>query len=122
MSVKKVDMALPQSEFERLKTEAIKRIDALEQAKQQVANQAEQLIAKIEQGRILCIETLDSLIQSYRAYIAENSFDQQSLQNITKILNTRLQIQIDPDLALNFNEGPIIEEESKQKSKQIQSI
>jgi hypothetical protein len=56
------------------------------------------------------------MIQSYRAYIAENNFDQQALQNITKMLTTRLQIQIDQDLALNLREEP--EEEKKSALKQ----
>jgi hypothetical protein len=109
-------MALSQQEFEQLQVETIKRIKAIEQAKKQVASQAAQLIAKIEQTRIACIEKLDSLIQSYRAYIAENNYDQQALQNIAKMLTTRLKIQIDEDLALNLREEP--KEEKKSAFKQ----
>jgi hypothetical protein len=121
MSVSKCDMALTQPEFEQLQAEVIKRIDALEQAKAQIASQAAQLIAKIEQARIASIENIDSLIQFYRVYTAENKYDQQALQRITKLLTTRLQIVIDQDLALNFKEEPIIEEENKHHAQQIPS-
>jgi hypothetical protein len=111
-----IENALTQPEFEQLQNEVIKRIKALEHAKKQVASQAAQLIAKIRQRCIARIEKLDLMIQSYRAYMAENNFDQQALQNITKMLTTRLQIQIDKDLALNLREEP--EEEKKSVLKQ----
>jgi hypothetical protein len=111
-----IENALTQPEFEQLQNEVIKRITALERAKKQVASQAAQLIAKIEQTCIASIEKLDLMIQSYRAYMAENNFDQQALQNITKMLTTRLKIQIDQDLALNLREEP--EEENKSALKQ----
>jgi hypothetical protein len=111
-------LALTQPEFEHLQTEAIKRIKALENAKQQVASQAAQLIAKIEQTCMASIENLDQLIQYYRAYMTENIFDQQTLQNITKILTTRFKIQIDQSLAVNFKE----ESEEENKKFLMQSI
>jgi hypothetical protein len=106
-----IDNALTQPEFEQLQNEVIERIKALEHAKSQVVSQAAQLIAKIRQACIASMENLDSLIQAYRAYAAENNFDDQTLQNITKMRTTRLQIEIDQDLTLNLREEP--EEEKK---------
>jgi hypothetical protein len=111
-----IDMTLTQPDFEQLQKEVRKRIKALEHTKQQVASQAAQLIAKIEQALIISIENLNSKIRFYRAYSAFKSFDHQELQKITKILTTRLQIQIDQDLVVNCREE--IEEEKTSSIKQ----
>jgi hypothetical protein len=115
-SISAIDNALTQPEFEQLQNEVIKRIKALEHAKKQVAKQAAQLIAKIEQNWISSIQNINSLIQNYRAYAAENNFDDQTLQNITKLRTTRFKIQIDQDLALRIEE----EEEKKSPLKQTE--
>jgi hypothetical protein len=115
-SIFAVDNALAQPEFEQLQIETIKRIHALEQAKNQVASQTAQIIANIRQTCIATMENINSLIKSYRAYMIENNFDQQALNNITKMLTTRLQIQIGQDLAINLREES--EEESKSPLKQ----
>jgi hypothetical protein len=96
----------------------MKRIKAIEHAKKQLPSHASQLINKIEQTCIANIEKIDSFIQSYRVCMKENKFDQQTLQNIMEMLNTRLEIQIDQDLALNLREEPIIKEEKKSYLKQ----
>jgi hypothetical protein len=119
-SIFAINNALTPPEFGQLQNEAIKRITALERAKKQLSSQAAQLIAKIRQTCIASIEKLDLMIQSYRTYMAENNFEQQAIQNITKMLTTRLQKQIDQDLALNIREEP--EEEKKSPLKQIPSI
>jgi hypothetical protein len=111
-----IDNALTQLEFEHLQKKVIKRIKALDHAKKQVASQAAQLIAKIEQTCFASIEILDSLIQTYRAYAAENNFDDETLGNVTKLRTTRFKIQIDQDLALRFEE----EEEKKSPLKQTE--
>jgi hypothetical protein len=111
-----IDNALTQPEFEQLQNEVIKRIKALEHAKKQVASQAAQLIAKIEQNWISSIQNINSLIQTYRAYAAENNFDDETLKNITKLRTTRLKIQTDQDLALRIEE----EEEKKNPLKQTE--
>jgi hypothetical protein len=112
-SILAIDYALTQAEFEKLQSETIKRIKYIEHIKHAVASQAAQLIANIEQTCIASIENLDHLIQAYRTYIAENNFNHKTLQKITRIINTRLEIQIDQELVLKFREESIIEEESE---------
>jgi Txe/YoeB family toxin of Txe-Axe toxin-antitoxin module len=111
-----IDNVLTQPDFEQLQIEVVKRIKAIEIAKKQVASQAAQLITTIEETCFNSIENLNSLIQSYRAYTAENNFDHQTLKNITKILTSRLKVQIDQDLALN-----IIEESEEEKKSIIKT-
>jgi hypothetical protein len=100
-----IDNALAQPEFEQLQTEVAQRINTLVLAKQQVASQAAQLIAMIEQACFERIVNLDTLIQTFRTHTTENNFDHQTLQNITKLLTSRLKIQIDQDLTLHFRKS-----------------
>jgi hypothetical protein len=111
--------ALTQQAFEQLQTEVLKRIHAIEQVKKQLASKTAQLIAKIEQTFVESIEKLDLMIQSYRTYEVENNYDQQTLQSITKMLTTRLKIQIEQNLALDIQE---IDEEKNSPSKIEESI
>jgi hypothetical protein len=130
----KIDNALNQSNFNQLQNEVNERIKALKCAKKQVISKSAQLIANIEQMCISSIQKLDAQIQFYLAYIADNNFDQQKLENISKILTTRLEISIDQQFTLNLreltreeqkipiqNEEQLRDEKFKQQQKQISS-
>jgi uncharacterized membrane protein len=100
----KIDNALNHQDYERLQKEVNERIKALECAKQQVASKAAQLIANIEQALISSIKNLNKEIQCYRACITDSNFKQETLQNIAKILATRLEISIDQQLTVDILE------------------
>jgi hypothetical protein len=111
----KIDNALNQPDYEKLQKEVKVRIKALECTKQQVASNAAQLIAKIEQECMDRMQILDEKIQHYRAYITDNNFKQENLENIAKILTTRLEISIDEQLTVNLRE--LISEPKREKQK-----
>jgi hypothetical protein len=117
----KIDSALTQLEFEKLKNELNKRISALEKTKKLVASKAAQLIADIEQASISSIQIIDHQIQAYQVYRVDNNFDHKSLKTVSKILASTLEGEIDQQLSLNIRELPIGDEKVKQLSKQIPS-
>jgi hypothetical protein len=98
----KIENALTHSDFQLLQNEVVTRIEALEHAKHQVANKAAQLIADIGQACMSSIQQLDEHIKSYKAYVLDNNFDDQTLQSVTKILTTRLEVEIDEHLTLTL--------------------
>jgi hypothetical protein len=112
----KIDNALNHPEYERLQKEVNERIKALECSKQQVASKAAQIIANIRQICMSSIQNIDAQIQFYRACITDNNFRQETLQNIAKILTTRLEISIDEQLTVDIREltlEPVREEKKR---------
>jgi hypothetical protein len=100
----KVENVLSLLDFAKLQNEVNSRIDNLQHGKIQVASIAAQLIANIGQACLTSIKLLDLEIESYRDLIQDNNFDDKTLLKATKILSTRLQIQIDNQLTLNLQE------------------
>jgi hypothetical protein len=111
----KIDNALNYPDYERLQKEVNERIKALECAKQQVASKAAQLIANIEQICMSSIKNIDAQIQYYLACITDNNFKQETLQNIGKILTTRLEISIDQQLTVEIRELTLEPDREEQK-------
>jgi hypothetical protein len=100
----KIDNALTQLHFEQLQKEVYKRITVLEDAKQQLACIAAQQISDIEQACVSSMKIIDSQIISYRDYARNNNFEHQALQKVSKILTTRLEIEIYQQLTFEIRE------------------
>jgi hypothetical protein len=101
----KIENALTPQSFQQLQIEVLTRIKALKQTKIQIIKKATELIRNIEDLCVVNNEKLDLEIQSYLSYIKDNNFDNKTLQQVSILLETQLNIEISESFKVNLFES-----------------
>jgi hypothetical protein len=85
----------------------ISKFTALEHEKMKAVINSQRKIAEIGHAYMQSIQTLDKHIGYYKLFLSHNNYDHQGMQNIFRMLNTRLQVNISEHFTVNLYEHPI---------------
>jgi predicted nucleic acid binding AN1-type Zn finger protein len=118
---RKITNPLTQRSFNLLEIEVDARIKQIQNVKVQLLNKAAELLKKVQNECLASIETLDREIETYQSYTKINSFENQDLEKVSKILESELVIEINEDFKVKFIELEE-EKESIDQPNRIQSI